>query len=259
MNQCTHAFPCRYVVINSAISLFQQHPPLHATVWMAVERAVDEIINPVVDRSIKIACISSQKLILKDFALEADEGRLREAAHHVVRHLAGSLVMVTAKDPVRMSIGSHLRQLLMSSLPPEIKANPQSGALVDQAIQAATNDNLALACAFIEKTAMERAVPEVDELLKDAYAQRIQFRESRNPGPFLDSKNYGTGVSTLPPALRPKPGGLDPGQLALYVVSSFLRNAHSFRLIRALTVGPKLTSSAWFTKVHELPQAVWTN
>lgn len=206
----------KYIVINPGISLFQQHPQLHTTVWISVERAVDEIINPVVDRSIKIACISSQKLILKDFALEPDEGRLREAAHHVVRHLAGSLVMVTAKDPVRMSIGSHLRNLLMSSLPPDIKSNPQMGHLVDQAIQAASTDNLALACAFIEKTAMERAVPEVDELLKDAYSQRMQYREARaGPGPFLDAKNYGTGVSTLPPALRPKPGGLDPGQLAL--------------------------------------------
>jgi CCR4-NOT transcription complex subunit 1 len=69
--------------------------------------------------------------------------------------------MVTAKDPVRMSIGSHLRSLLMASLPAEMKGAPQTQQLVDQAIQVATADNLALACAFIEKTAMERAVPEV--------------------------------------------------------------------------------------------------
>ena len=67
-----------------------------------------------------------------------------------------------------------------------------------------------------EAVLLERAVPEVDELLKEAYAQRAQFRETRSgPAPFLDTKNYGQRVSTLPSTLRPQPGGLDAAQLAL--------------------------------------------
>ena len=43
---------------------------------MGVDRAICEIITPVVERSVTIACMTTNELILKDFAFEPDDVRL---------------------------------------------------------------------------------------------------------------------------------------------------------------------------------------
>lgn len=45
---------------------------------VAVDRAIREIIQPVVERSVTIACITSKELVQKDFAMEADENKMRK-------------------------------------------------------------------------------------------------------------------------------------------------------------------------------------
>ena len=43
---------------------------------VGVDRAICEIITPVVERSVTIACMTTNELILKDFAFEPDDVRL---------------------------------------------------------------------------------------------------------------------------------------------------------------------------------------
>ncbi len=62
---------------------------LKRVVPIAVDRAIVEIINPVVERSVTIACMTTHELIVKDFAFEVDEQRMRKAAHLMVTSLAG--------------------------------------------------------------------------------------------------------------------------------------------------------------------------
>lgn len=49
--------------------LFQAHPQLKQWVRQAIERAVQELVHPVVDRSIKIAMTTCEQIVRKDFAL----------------------------------------------------------------------------------------------------------------------------------------------------------------------------------------------
>lgn len=51
---------------------------LKRVVPVAVDRAIREIIQPVVERSVTIACITSKELVQKDFAMEADENKMRK-------------------------------------------------------------------------------------------------------------------------------------------------------------------------------------
>lgn len=44
-------------------------------------------------------------------------------------------------------------------------ATPQQKELVEQAATIAAQDNMELACAFIQKTAIEKAIPEIDKRL----------------------------------------------------------------------------------------------
>jgi len=46
------------------IPLFQQHPHLKQFVRPAIERAVQELVHPVVERSIKI-CLTTAEMIVK--------------------------------------------------------------------------------------------------------------------------------------------------------------------------------------------------
>ena len=142
----------------------------------------------------------------------------------MVQHLAGSLAMVTCKDPLRGSIGNNLRSLLLTSLGADAKMTQQT---IDQAVTVAVAENLDLACAFIEKSAMERAVPEIDESLKEDYHTRSKFREQRRAGGFVDGDHYAPATASLPPYLRPTANGLEGFQYALY--DNYMRAAPSLK------------------------------
>ena len=49
-----------YVTVNMHLPLFVANPQLKAVVAIAVDRAIREIIQPVVERSVTIACITTK-------------------------------------------------------------------------------------------------------------------------------------------------------------------------------------------------------
>lgn len=71
-----------------------------------------QIILPVVERSVTIAGISTRELVAKDFVTEVSEDKLRKAGHSMAQRLAGSLALVTCKEPLKGNLGSHIRQFL---------------------------------------------------------------------------------------------------------------------------------------------------
>lgn len=50
----------------------------------AVEESIEEILRPVVDRSVTIALITTKELVLKDFAFDGDAGKISEASEHII-------------------------------------------------------------------------------------------------------------------------------------------------------------------------------
>jgi CCR4-NOT transcription complex subunit 1 len=89
---------------------------------MAIDKAIKEILTPVMERSATIASITTRELVLKDFALEPDEQIMRTAAHYTVQSLASSLAMVACKEPLRVSIASHLRSLLQANVTDQVRS-----------------------------------------------------------------------------------------------------------------------------------------
>ena len=67
-----------YIVINPQLAIVGERLQLKRLVPMAIDRAIVEIISPVVDRSVTIACMTTQELVLKDHALEPDAEVLRK-------------------------------------------------------------------------------------------------------------------------------------------------------------------------------------
>uniref|UniRef100_A0A7S3NMR3 CCR4-Not complex component Not1 C-terminal domain-containing protein n=1 Tax=Aureoumbra lagunensis TaxID=44058 RepID=A0A7S3NMR3_9STRA len=177
---------------------------------VAVDRAIREIIQPVVERSVTIACITTKELVTKDFAYEIDELRIRKAAQLMVSNLAGSLALVTCKEPLRVSIAKHLRALLSQSQ--QIAPNTTEGPKA-HTIQICAGENLDLGTMLIEKAATEKAIRDVDEALSATLKTRKQRRD-QGLEPIIEET--GRYPAALPEPLRPKASGLLPQQLFVY-------------------------------------------
>jgi CCR4-NOT transcription complex subunit 1 len=199
-----------YLQFNPQIPMYTNQPNSKRWVLQAVTQSIREIIGPVVDRSVAIASVSTRELVAKDFAVESDEIKMRRAAHLMAQSLAGSLAMVTCKDPLQNSMANHMRTLFMS--------NGLSEAVAEQAAVLTAADNLELACAVVEKTAMEKVIMEVDEALLAAYTNRKKHRDQRTGQPYFDMEIFSAAryPSNLPEPLCPKPSGLLPAQLRVY-------------------------------------------
>ncbi|KAF8894430.1 Not1-domain-containing protein [Infundibulicybe gibba] len=178
-------------------------------VQLAVDRAVREIILPVVERSVTIAGISTRELVAKDFATEPNEEKLRKAGHWMAQKLAGSLALVTCKEPLKSNLATHLRQFLAD--------HGFSDMVPEQVVLLLVQDNLDVACTAIEKAAMERAVSDVDEGFTLSYEARRRHRELRSAQPFWDpTAPLAPFSANLPDPLRIKPNGLQPHQAGVY-------------------------------------------
>jgi CCR4-NOT transcription complex subunit 1 len=144
----------------------------------AVQQAIQEIIAPVVERSVTIAAISTSQLVSKDFAMEPDEEKLRQAAHTVVKALSGALALVTCKEPLRMSIQNNIR-VMARELPEHTLAEGQVLMFV--------NENLDLVCSTVERAAEVSSLQEIDMQIEEAVRTRRAFRQARPNEPFKDA------------------------------------------------------------------------
>lgn len=171
----------------------------------AVTQAIQEIIAPVVERSVTIAAISTSQLINKDFAMEPDEEKLRQAAHTVVKALSGALALVTCKEPLRMSIQNNIR-VMARELPEQ--ALPEGHVLMF------VNDNLDLVCNIVEQAAEMSSLAEIDMQIEEAARTRRMFRSTRPNEPFKD--NISQWAFYIPEPFKQTPGGLNREQLAIY-------------------------------------------
>ncbi|KAI0822634.1 Not1-domain-containing protein [Trametes gibbosa] len=198
------------VTFSPQLAPLNTNPSFKRAVHMAIDRAVREIILPVVERSVTIAGISTRELVAKDFVTEASEEKMRRAGHLMAQKLAGSLALVTCKEPLKGNLGSHIRHFLA-----EIGFTEQM--VPDQVIFLLVQDNIELACSAIEKAAMDRAVIDVDEGFATAYEVRRRHRDQRPGQHFWDTTALQSPtVSSLPDPLRIKPSGVQPSQLRVY-------------------------------------------
>jgi CCR4-NOT transcription complex subunit 1 len=106
----------------------------------------------------------------------------------MAQKLAGSLALVTCKEPLKSNLATHLRQLLGEHGFNEVSISRcwKSPVLIgtvfqqmvpDQVVQLLVQDNLDIACTAIEKAAKERAVSDVDEGFGPSYDARRRHRE----------------------------------------------------------------------------------
>ncbi|KAN0075454.1 Not1 domain containing protein [Tylopilus felleus] len=235
----------------SSVIISPQLAPLHVNhsfkraVQLAVDRSVREIIVPVVERSVTIAGISTRELVTKDFAMEPSEDKLRKAGHLMAQKLAGSLALVTCKEPLKSNLGGHLRTTLVDH-------GFSEQVISEQVLSILVADNVEVACSAIEKAAMERAVADVDEAFATSYEARRRHRELRSGQAFWDPSAPPTNFSVvLPDPLRIKATGLQPHQVAVY-------EDFSLEPKRRPSTMSRPGSAVAYSRADQLPPVVYT-
>ncbi|XP_062205575.1 uncharacterized protein LOC133907537 isoform X2 [Phragmites australis] len=175
---------------------------------VALDKAIKEIIGPVIQRSVTIASRTTKELILKDYAMESDDGAISRSAHLMVGTLAGSLAHVTSKEPLRVALLSHLRSLVQNLI--------SNSETTDQIILILINDNLDLGCALIETVATRKAVEMIDGDIKQPFSQLRRQKELHGSA-YYDVFPYTQGLTRVPDVLRPKlSGNLSAAQRRVY-------------------------------------------
>ncbi|MGH0142292.1 UNVERIFIED_CONTAM: hypothetical protein FKN15_002874 [Acipenser sinensis] len=210
-----------HIHFNQNIPLFQAHLQLKQYVRQAIERAVQELVHPVVDRSIKIAMTTCEQIVRKDFALDSEESRMRVAAHHMMRNLTAGMAMITCREPLLMSIATNLKNSFAAALRAPTQ---QQREMMEQAAAQIAQDNCELACCFIQKTAVEKAGPEMDKRLATEFELRKHARQEGRR--YCDPVVLTYQAERMPEQIRLKVGGVDPKQLAVY--EEFARNVPGF-------------------------------
>ncbi|KAM0926260.1 hypothetical protein ACQ4PT_003393 [Festuca glaucescens] len=168
--------------INSKLGSLGSQLQFSKIMGVALDKAIKEIILPVIERSVTIASKTTKELVLKDYAMELDYNAANRAARLMVGTLAGSLAHVTCKEPLRVALSSHLRSLIQN-----LTSNSET---VEQVIHILINDNLDLGCASIESVATRKS-----------HSQNVSAAGSGSSGTAAVSSNFG-GV---PRAYSPNP------------------------------------------------------
>lgn len=193
-------------VSNEVIVFFNQFKhfnerKLRKLVGQAVDNSIVEILPPVVDRSVTIALITTRELVLKDFAYDGDHNKVMQAADLIIQNLAGSLALVTCREPLRMSLNTNLRKLFEQYVKQELKIeiiqstdqemeqlrddnefsdrfknlvpekqDGQTGSLsqisevkINDVSNVASRENLELGCMLIKQKVIEKAYKKVRE------------------------------------------------------------------------------------------------
>lgn len=165
----------QYLVINhSSLGILGNNPAVKHTLTTAIERTITEWLQPLVDRSVRIAVQTTEQIVRKDFALDHDENRMRIAAHHMVRNLASGLAMITCKDQLIQALTANLRKAFAANGAPGSVGYQDN---IEAACHQLAQDNYELVCAFMQKTAGEKALPEIDRRIAHDFEVRKTARD----------------------------------------------------------------------------------
>ncbi|GCE98075.1 CCR4-NOT core subunit cdc39 [Zygosaccharomyces mellis] len=188
-------------------TIFVTHPDLKRVLQMAIAKSVRENLLPTVEMASSIAVVTTLKIVLKDFATEVDEVKLKTAAVTMVRHLAQSLARATSVEILKEGVRSTTQ-----SLAPNLMSLPTSPV---EELDTAINDNIGLAVGLVERATIDKAVQDVGEQLLQPIAIRRYHKERRTDQPFM-SQNTNPYSLALPEPLGLRTTGVSNQQFKIY-------------------------------------------
>jgi len=212
----------QHICINEQIMFIQANMSLRNSVIGAIEHTMQDFIVPIRERAVKIAVVTCEQIIKKDFALEPDENRMRMASQAMSRNVAAGLALITSREPMLQQLKHNIHAALLSNLRGQTSAQLKN--LEDSAMLLA-NDNVELCANYIQKVTLEKIGPEMDKKLSGEFDIR---KHSRSEGrQYFDPQVYTYQQEKVPDQIMLKVGNVTQQQMSVY--DEFARNIPGFQ------------------------------
>ena len=179
----------------------------------AIISAFREIREPVIRRVIPITLITTRVMILKDFALEPDAEKLRQASIYTAKSLSGMLAQITCKEPLKQQLARMLKDLILASDDAFIKS--LSDEEKKNLIEVIRNENLEIGCQKVRLEIQREAIIGISR--EDGILEAIRLREvAKAQGEeYRDYSNI-SNFNKLPDLLKPSETGLTNDEFQVY-------------------------------------------
>ena len=128
---------------------------------------------------------------------------------------------LTAVVFLLQAIKNHLKNLIVTL---GRNMTPQQQEAIDVTVSVIANDNVELACAFIQKKGIEKATLETDKRLSSEFESRLMARKEGRV--YCDAVTLTYQTERMPEPIRLKMGGVSQQQNAVY--DEFARNIPGF-------------------------------
>lgn len=140
---------------------------------MAIDLSINDIIKPVLDRSVSNTLETTRELVLKDFLFETDSDKIIRAAENLITNLTWNLAMVTCREPLRIQIYQNLFGVF-------VQQNKIPGLDTKNAIDVLAQDNLTIACQIIQRAVINDALERLhkDPILADLLRSKMAIKET---------------------------------------------------------------------------------
>jgi len=177
-----HELYQKVVITPDLLAIFpDKETQIRKLIGDAVENSIVDILPPVVDRSVTIALITTRELVIKDFACDGDPDKVLRASAHIVQNLAGSLALVTCREPLKISLQGKLKNDITNQI--NLCVLPTvTDEKISEFSQYASKENLELGCKIIKQAVIERALNKVkeDSKINEAVEMRQKSKAQGN-------------------------------------------------------------------------------
>lgn len=186
-------------------TIFTQNPNLRRAFQASLSRAVRECAIPILSRTSESVLTTTEALIKKDFAYEADVTKFRKAYQTLSLKLSQSMIACSGRKILSETIEGTMIQLLAHQI------NPNELPLGE--LNSAIQSNVDLCVDIVNKIAAGNVI----ELIEERMSSSVAAREQQPPGtPFVEKGSNSDYALQLPPPLGLRPEGLSPTQMAIY-------------------------------------------
>ncbi|OBA21148.1 Not1-domain-containing protein [Metschnikowia bicuspidata var. bicuspidata NRRL YB-4993] len=228
-------------------TIFTQNPNLRRAFQVSLACAVRECAVPILSRVSEAVLSTTEALVRKDFATEADSAKFRKSYQIMAQQLAHSMVVCSGRKILSEAIEATMVQLLSN----QINANELPLLELNSAIQS----NVHLCVEIVENL----AATNISELIEERMHQQVLVRERHTKGePFRD-EGASTYALQLPPPLGLKPDGLHDTQLNIYTgfgTNSFIIRADQAQGGQQLHPISNVKASPLNQNVQAIPQQI---
>ncbi|CAF0914580.1 unnamed protein product [Brachionus calyciflorus] len=212
------------IYINSEVPLLNAQPTLKNCIIPALDKAVTEMMNLLLDKAVRISVSTAEPIIKKDFSLDPEETHMRVAARNMVANMSSGMMLITGKEPLTTHLFNTLKIQFTQPLNPEL-ANMYKD-MINHACTVIVQDNIELCMCYLQKIAIQRSIIELERRLKMEFDSRLVSRAEGRIHYDLNILNYHN--DKMPDAIRLRVGSVIQQQFSVY--EEFGKNLPGFKI-----------------------------